>query len=182
MKVSTELPFSDMAVKVKTGRDWQEWCRLLDAEGAEKLAHQQIVGIVRDKYSGGRWWSQMVTVGYERLRGLRTEGQGRDGHFNASISKTLPVGGSTAHEFFTGDEKRRFWLEEEVVIKTARSPKSARMSWLDGTSVNVWITAKGASKCSVGLEHRGLTTKEAACDAKKYWKRALERLATLVTV
>lgn len=181
MDFSKDLPFSDIAVKNKTGRNWQEWCALLDSEGADKLTHQQIVGIVHDKYEGGRWWSQMLTVGYERLRGLRTEGQSRDGSFNASASKTLAVDAATAHSFFCSDEKRRLWLDAEIVVKTATSPKSVRMSWLDGTPVNVWITAKGDAKCSVALEHCGLPTKEAAIEAKEFWKGALENVVRLAT-
>ena len=35
------------------------------------------------------WWCQTVTVGYERIKGLRVVGQRRDGGFEASKSKTF---------------------------------------------------------------------------------------------
>ncbi len=61
---------SDDAVKAATGRDWAHWRRHLDAAGAAELAH---IDIARLLYNDGvpGWWSQMVTVGYERKIGKR---------------------------------------------------------------------------------------------------------------
>jgi hypothetical protein len=61
---------SDVAVKKATGRDWAAWVKVLDAAGATSKPHREIVKIV----NAGSWWSQMVTVGYERIRGLRDKG------------------------------------------------------------------------------------------------------------
>ena len=176
MSTGDEPPYGDGAVKAKTGRDWAEWCVLLDAEGAAGLTHQQIVGIVHGKYGGGPWWSQMVTVGYERLRGLRRERQKSDGSFSASVSKTLPIGAARAHAFFTDGVKRKRWLDEDVEIRTATSPKSVRIVWPDESRINVWITAKGEAKCSVAVEHDKLPDADAVDGAKDYWKSALDRL------
>lgn len=38
MKTTHQPPCGDAAVKARTGRDWSEWCVLIDAEGAQKLA------------------------------------------------------------------------------------------------------------------------------------------------
>src|SRR5688572_27657477 len=73
-------PVSDDRVKGATGRDWAEWRRVLDAAGARKMSHAEIARMVHDRFAGGDpstssgsvpphnagWWSQMVTVGYER--------------------------------------------------------------------------------------------------------------------
>lgn len=177
MEPKVEPPCSDEAVKAKTGRDWADWCAVLDSSGARELSHPEIVRVVDTMHDAGGWWSQMVTVGYERLRGLRLTGQRRAGAFGASKSKTLPVAAETVHPCFTDPEKRRRWLDEDVEIRTATAPKSVRMTWPDGTGVEVWITTKGEAKCSVAIEHTKLDSPDAVAEKKEFWGTALGRLA-----
>src|SRR3982751_1111132 len=65
---------TDAAVKKATGRNWAQWVRLLDAEKSAQKPHREIAKSV-SSIGTPDWWSQMVTVGYERIRGLRDRGQ-----------------------------------------------------------------------------------------------------------
>jgi len=58
--------------------------RLLDADNAAALPHREIAALVHEKHGVGSWWTQMVTVGYERLKGLRDRGQQRSGAYEVS--------------------------------------------------------------------------------------------------
>src|SRR6266571_818145 len=69
---------SDAAVQKATGRSWRAWVKLLDEAGATSKPHRDIVHSV-SSLGVADWWSQMVTVGYERVRGLRERGQRRGG-------------------------------------------------------------------------------------------------------
>ena len=71
MPAKATTSISDDAVKAKTGKIWREWFSLLDKAGARTLDHKGIVAILSEQYSVGPWWQQMVTVEYERARGLR---------------------------------------------------------------------------------------------------------------
>src|SRR4051812_30391687 len=82
---------SDVKVKEKTGRTWKRWVRTLDHHGAEKLSHREIAELVGKRYKVPDWWTQTVTVGYERIKGLRARGQRRDGSFETSKSRTFDV-------------------------------------------------------------------------------------------
>ena len=86
--MASDAGMSDGAVKAATGRDWPEWRRILDSEGAAELSHPDIVRLVSRKGIGS-WWCQMVAVGYERLTGKRALGQRCDGAFAASASRTV---------------------------------------------------------------------------------------------
>jgi len=172
-----EPPCSDAAVTEKTGRDWSEWCAVLDAEGAVHLTHKELADLVNRLHIGGEWWSQTVAVGYERFRGKRVVGQKCDGNFSASASKTLPWGAASVHECFVDATKRQRWLLEEIIIRKATAPKSVRITWPDDSSVEVWITEKGETKCSVGIEHTKLPDEAAVARQKEFWKEALGRLA-----
>jgi hypothetical protein len=50
----------------------------LDYLGAKEMSHREIAALVSKKYKIDGWWSQTVTVGYERINGLRARGQRRD--------------------------------------------------------------------------------------------------------
>src|SRR5687767_10343667 len=82
---------SDSAIKAKTGCTWEKWVTSLDYYGAETMTHREIADLVHTKYKVPGWWTQTVTVGYERIKGLRARGQRRDGSYEASKSRTFDV-------------------------------------------------------------------------------------------
>ena len=72
---------SDAKIEAQTGCTWEKWVKSLDHNGAREMTHAQIAELCAKKYKAPSWWSQMVAVGYERIRGLRTRGQQRNGTF-----------------------------------------------------------------------------------------------------
>ena len=70
---------SDAALKEKTGCTWERWVKALDYAQAYTWPHREIAKHVAEKYKVPGWWAQTVTVGYERIKGLRVVGQRRDG-------------------------------------------------------------------------------------------------------
>lgn len=170
---------SDAAISAKTGKTWAQWARALDAIGAAKMPHRDIASHVYQNYEISGWWSQSVTVGYERIRGLRVIGQRRSGIFEAAKSKTISVPAAVVFDAFANARKRKQWLPNiALTVRKATKPKSVRITWPDKTSVEVWITAKG-EKCSVSIQHTKLASKEDANARKAFWA---ERLATLEEV
>lgn len=171
---------SDAAISKKTGRTWAEWVEHLDAWGAKDKPHRDIAEYVYSLGIDG-WWAQSVTVGYERIRGLRARGQRRSGSWEASKSKTFPVPVATLFEAFANARTRKKWLGDVALkVRTATKAKSMRISWNDGTSVDLWFQSKGAAKSSVGVQHVKLATKEEAANRKQFWSENLDRLAALL--
>src|SRR5262245_3436307 len=56
---------SDAAITAKTGRSWAEWVSVLDRERAAEKPHREIARFVASLGTPA-WWTQTVTVGYER--------------------------------------------------------------------------------------------------------------------
>src|SRR2546427_13299747 len=75
---------SDAVIKERTGCTWERWVKALDHAQAYTWTHREIAKYVHEKYKVPGWWTQAVTVGYERIKGLRAVGQRRDGSFEAS--------------------------------------------------------------------------------------------------
>jgi hypothetical protein len=170
----------DATILAKSGKAWVEWVRILDAIDGANLAHRDIASFVHDEHGVDGWWSQSVTVGYERIKGLREIGQRRSGAYEASKSKTLPVRAAVAFDAFVNVRTRKKWLADVAfTVRKATPSKSVRITWPDGTDVMVWITPKG-EKCSVAVQHTKLASRAAQTSYKAYWAEKLAALEELL--
>jgi hypothetical protein len=174
---------SDEALEAKTGCTWERWVRALDRVNADTWPHRKIAEHVHTKYGIPGWWAQTVTVGYERIRGLREIGQRRGGAYEATKSRTFAVPVSVLFEAFAESRLRSRWLPGvPLAVRRATPHKSVRITWSDGTSVEVWLTAKGASKSAAQVQHRKLRDKEAVARTKTFWEERLEALEKVLRV
>jgi hypothetical protein len=171
---------SDTIIKEKTGCTWERWVKALDRVKAYTWPHREIAHYVYEKYKIPGWWSQTVTVGYERIKGLRAIGQRRDGSFEANKSKTFPVPLARLYRAFHDARSRARWLPGvHLVVRTATAERSMRITWPDKTSVVVGFDRKGPTKSLVAIQHVKLPDKAAANRVKQYWT---ERLGALEEV
>jgi hypothetical protein len=167
---------SDAVLKEKTGCTWERWVKALDRAKANTWPHREIAKYVQEKYKVPSWWAQTVTVGYERIKGLRAVGQRRDGWFEANKSKTLPVPLAKLYHAFHDARSRARWLPVDLTIRTATREKSMRITWPDKTSVEVGFARKGPTKSLVALQHAKLPDRAAATRMKEYWAERLDTL------
>lgn len=172
---------SDAAVNEKTGRTWEGWVRELDRLGARAWPHREIAKHLHESCGVPGWWSQMVTVGYERIHGLRATGQRLDGAYEVSKSRTFPVPVARLYRAWKEPRTRAKWLPGiALTIRTATPDKSMRITWPDGTSVAAWFVAKGAAKSQVAVAHSKLAGKADAEARKAYWGERLRVLAEVL--
>ena len=168
---------TDASIKKATGCTWESWVHALDYVRAYEWSHRAIAEYVNDKFKTGDWWTQTVTVGYERIKGLRAIGQRRDGGYEATKSKSIAAPASAVFKAFADGRQRKKWLpESNIVVRHARPNRSVRMNWPDGTSVEVGLIAKG-KKTITAVTHRKLTGKEDAERRKDYWAEKLGLLS-----
>jgi hypothetical protein len=172
---------TDDTIAAKTGHSWREWVRLLDADDAAARPHRDIVAFLVDKHHVPGWWAQMVTVGYERIKGLRARGQRRNGAYEASKSRTFNVPVNALYRAWANAATRRRWLKDvETTMRTATRPKSMRLQWPDGTIVAVWFEARGNAKSMVAVAHTKLRDSAASASAKKHWAEHLDALGAVL--
>lgn len=170
---------SDEAVLSKTGRGWREWVAVLDGAGCASMPHREIARYVASLGTPS-WWTQSVTVGYERIRGLRVKGQKCTGDFEASKSRTFAAPVATLYAAFANARVRRKWLPGAFEIRTSAVEKRMRVGWPDGTLLELYFTAKGPAKSAVAVQHSKLADKPAAERMKAWWSERLEALAQLL--
>jgi hypothetical protein len=161
---------SDETLAERTGRRWNEWIAILDEWGAVDRPHGEIAAHLMEAHGVAGWWSQQITVGYERARGLRDVGQRRGGGYDANASKTVNVPVDRLYEAFLA-------LDLPLTLRTAQPNRSARFDWEDGaTRVIVGFEAKGDAKSMVAVQHERLPDAETAERTKQQWR---ERLGAL---
>ena len=169
---------SDASVKKATGRAWAEWVKLLDAAKAAEKPHREIARYLSSMGTPD-WWSQMVTVGYERIRGLRERGQMRGGDYAATKSRTFAVPIAKLFDAFAKPRTRSKWLPG-VKVRTSSANKTMRLDMPDGTRVAIGFISKGEKKSAVAIEHSKLADKAAASKTKQWWGERFDALAELV--
>lgn len=167
---------SDDAVKAKTGKTWKQWVRVLDAVDAPTMVHRDIAAHLHEQHGVPGWWAQTVTVGYERIRGLREKGQRRGGGYDVNKSKTYPVPIADLYRAFGARVRKRWLGDVGLRVKKATVEKSMRITWEDGTPLDVYFWEKGPAKSQVQLQHRAQPSKARADELRAFWT---ERLAAL---
>jgi hypothetical protein len=168
---------SDASIKAKTGCNWEKWVKSLDYYGADKMSHGKIAELVNKKFNVGDWWTQTVTVGYERIKGLRARGQRRDGSYEATKSRTFDVPVTTLFEAWADKAMRDRWLNgTSVKVRTATAPKSIRLGLADGGILAVGFTPKGKTKSAVAVSQAKLPDRKTAERQKQYWAERFEAL------
>ena len=173
---------SDAAIAAKTGCDWERWVRALDRAGAHEWSHRAIAAYVAKTYKIPGWWTQMVTTGYERIKGLRAIGQRRDGQYEASKSKVFSVPVGRLYRAFHDPRTRRRWLPDvKLIVRTATPDKTIRVSWPDGSPVQLYFVSKGAGKSQVAVQHGRLPDRAAVDRMKAYWTERLRALQEILT-
>jgi hypothetical protein len=164
-------------LQAATGHGWDHWVRLLDDHGARTLPHGPIARHLVDVEGLDMWWAQTITVGYERIRGLRAPGQQRDGSWQVGRSRTFPVPAERLFQAFHDEGERRQWLGVEgLTLRSARPGKVVRLVWPDGSVAEVAFGPKGSDRSTVWVEHRKLPDGDRAGAMKAAWTEALDRL------
>ena len=172
-----EPEMSDDAVRTATGRGWDEWCDVLDAWPGHGRGHTAIAAHLRDSYGIDGWWAQTVTVGYERITGLRLPYQRPDGTFNAHKSRTVSADAVALRELLLDETDRAdLFPGLDTELRSRPTSKVIRLAIGPGTA-EIALDPKPDGKAKVTIQHGGLPTIDEV-DQWKYY--GSERLAAIL--
>jgi hypothetical protein len=173
---------STAAIEKATGRAWPEWCATLDRAKANDLPHGEIVKVIATKGSISGWWAQSVAVAYEQHIGRRKPGQGSDGQFTASVSRTFseaPEKMFTAWKKRVADETEFGGRKLAEPATASRTPKRLywRCKFADGARVTISFETKPGGKALAAVEHAGLQTSAQIEKAKTFWRKEFDEFS-----
>ena len=171
---------SDASVKARTGKNWVGWFTVLDQEDATTLGHKAIAAMLSKKYGVSSWWSQMVTVEYERSRGLRVRHEKASG-FSVAVSKTVAVSLSDLYAATANAAMRRKWFPKGAFeLSSQTKDKYFRGSWNKRTRLEIGFYAKGEEKAQIALQVSKLPKEGDVERERAAWKAALLNLKDLL--
>jgi hypothetical protein len=175
------LMTSDEAMIRGSGRGHEEWFALLDAWGATDRKHPEIARWLSETHGVPGWWTQNITVNYERARGMRSPGQMSDG-FTVNVTRTIAADAEPLLAAFTTEAVRQRWLPDAPMNpRPTRAKLTARFDWSDPPSrVVVTTVPKTAGKAVVAVAHERLPDAESANRFKAAWREWLGDLKTVV--
>ena len=172
---------SDDAIRESTGRGWDEWVGLIDGGPGRGAGHTAIAAWVVDEHGVPGWWAQSVTVGYERITGLRVPGQRPDGSFSVSRSRLLDLD-PAALRALLDDDLDRADLVPGLTLTPRSRPGVRRprfgVSDADGEHGVLMVSLDLAGRRPrVTMTHERIATAAEAERWKAYWAGWLEALA-----
>lgn len=172
---------SEEAMLERTGRPLAEWFDLLDAWGADSRTHTEIARWLVADHGVDGWWSQTVTVAYERARGRRVLHQTAAG-FSVGVTRTVAATPEEVTAAFRDPQRLAAWFPDaRLEVHAGYAGKRGRYDWTDPPS-KVWVdqVAKAGGRTTVTVTHERLPDADAVATMKERWREALDRLRTLL--
>jgi hypothetical protein len=172
---------SDDRIRENTGRGWDEWVAVIDAGPGRDAGHTAIAAWVGEHHEFSGWWAQSVTVGYERITGLRVPGQRPDGTFSISRSRTLDLEPEEFRALLLDDAARADLVPGLGLTPRSRAGvRSPRFAVADDAgprgSLLVSLDPQG-SRLKVTVTHERIASAGEAEQWKAYWAEWLAALA-----
>jgi hypothetical protein len=172
----------EASVVKKTGHGYDHWFAVLDAFGAPAKGHTAAAAHLHDDHGVPGWHSQMITVTYERARGLRVTNQSCAGDFQVSVSKAVPAPVGRVVESLT-NSKPAEWLKDSALARmlgsataSVKGDASARLRFRwDASVVEIRITAKKGG-ATVVADNTKLSDAAQVEKRRQLWREALEAL------
>ena len=172
---------TDDVVKAKTGKSWDEWCKILDKSGARMMDHREITLLVQKQTGLSKWYSQMMAIGYENERGMRLdeEGDPLGKKYEVTLTKLVPAPAAAVWVAWQDPATLAQWLPDvKFTVAKAMPEKILHLDWPDETHVSVrFYERKGHTRMVVCHSKLG----DAGTDElRRYWSDALDRLRVIV--
>ncbi|WP_221586209.1 hypothetical protein [Microbacterium sp. G2-8] len=174
-----EPTVDDDTIRAKTGREWDAWAEAIDAGPGRGAGHTAIAAWVVEQ-GVDAWWAQNVTVGYERIRGLRLPGQMPDGTFTISRGRTVERSVEAIRALLLDDETRGAALGDiETTLRSKPAAKNLRFAARQGGD-DIGIVAFAADpvgeRAKLTVTHEKIATPEDGERWKTHWAAWLDAL------
>ena len=173
----SEPEMNDEAVRGATGSGWDEWCDVIDDGPGMDAGHKEIVAFLQEEHNVGAWWAQGITVGYERISGLRLPHQNPDGTFTAGKSKTADVDAETIRAALLDAEDRKdLFPGQETELRSQPGSKVVRLG-IGGGVAQIALDSATEGRTRVSIQHEKLNAPEDVERWKSYWADWLDAIA-----
>lgn len=172
----SEPEVTDEVIIERTSRGWDDWCDLIEAWPGHVDGHSAIAAHIEAQHGLDGWWSQCVTVGYERIVGLRLPHQRADGTFTAGKSMTVAVDAAHLRSMLLDDDDRAdLFGGTQTQLRSKPASKSIRIEIGPGSAL-LGLTPTDDGRTKVTIAHERLPSPDDVPEWKFFWGDWLEAL------
>ncbi|MGD9904838.1 MAG: hypothetical protein AB7U83_15345 [Vicinamibacterales bacterium] len=185
---------SEARVRERTGHGLDHWFAVLDRFGAVAQGHTKAARHLREVHGVDGWYSQGITVSYERARGLRAVNQRVGGDFEVSASKVVAAPPGAVVDALGRPRRRAAWSAEVdpalvAALAAAFAPPSKgfvirpdglarfRHKW-GATTVQWYVEPRAGGKSTITVANARLADAAMVDTRRRQWRAALTALAT----
>lgn len=166
----------DEAIRANTGRGWDEWCDLIERWPGHTEGHTAIAAYLREEHGVDAWWSQSVTVGYERIAGIRLPHQRPDGTFTADKSRTVSIDADELRQLLLDDDDRAdLFGGAPTDLRSKPTSKAIRVAMAEGLAV-ISLEPRSDGRTTITIGHEQLPEYSRVAEWKFYWSDWLTAL------
>ena len=167
---------SEEAVRKATNKGWDEWFALMDKEGCREMNHTEMARLLRDKLGVSAWWSQTVTVAYERERGMRKVHERVDG-FSVGRTRTVDAPRGRVWAALHDPSFMAKWLPDiTITLVSEKPPQRMQASLPDGTTLEFAMDEKPGDRCMISAAQSKIADEKTAAVLKEAWTERMNRL------
>ncbi|MFA9445795.1 DUF4287 domain-containing protein [Egicoccus sp. AB-alg6-2] len=166
----------DAVVRDNTGRNWDDWCELIEARPDAVDGHTAVASWLQSEHGLDGWWAQAVTVGWERLTGRRLRHQMADGTFTATRSATIAADADALRaKLLDASGRARLFPGEATTLRSRPTSKHVRIA-LGGGVAELAVAPRGEGRVTVTVSHAKLSTPDDVAYWQAYWADWLQAL------
>jgi hypothetical protein len=185
---------AEARIRERTGHDLDHWFAVLDAFGAARKGHTAAARHLAKDHGVDGWYTQAITVSYERARGLRAKNQRVSGDYAVTVSKVLDVPLERVADALSRPGERTAWLRGsdpaiEKGLREALSGEKARTVRIrpgklatlrypvaDGKRIELYVSPKAAGRSTISVAVTKIPSAAAVEAQRAAWRRAFESL------
>lgn len=174
-------------ITASTGRGWDDWVSLIDAGPGREAGHTAIATWLRDEHDVDGWWAQAVTVGFERITGLRLPGQMPDGTFTVSRTRILSPDAADVRALLLSDTDRAELVPGyQLTLRSKPESKALRFTFAqDGEDLGTVMFAFDSApqeRVRLTVTHEKLSSIDLGEHWKEFWSDWLDGVEEALTV
>lgn len=196
-KVSAE------SVEKYTGKNWDQWVKILTEAGANHMSHKEIVAYLKKKYKKVTpWWQQIVTSSFEVHIGRKQEGRNDKGEYSSTSTRTFYTSAEKLWDLLESSKGQDIWLKplspfkfkpknvfetEDGIfgeIRTMKEGVRLRLSWQDtdwpkSTIVQIYVIPRSTDKSHLVIMHEKIKDARTKMAIKQRWSQVVDELQSL---
>ncbi len=171
-----EPEVGEEAVRSATGRGWDDWVDCIEAWDGRTGGHAAIASSLATEHGVEPWWSQTITVGYERITGTRLPYQRPDGTFTAGKSRTVAADTGVLRAMLLDDRHRGdLFPRLPTELRSDPAAKAIRIAIGPGVAV-ISLDGRADGRTKVTVAHERLPAFDDVEEWKFYWSDWLDAI------